>query len=147
MWASMLDVHVAGVTEDECFSSARSHNLNPLWLLSTGILFQVFERPDVMHLYLSRHAGCPALFTSLGQDPSFQFRPFPGVLLHFVLNGCGDIPGEGDASPSGYQWFLSLSRDRDLESLVFFPIDIQFRSIFFVYFANGHLVFKRQRLC
>ena len=99
----MLDVHVAGVAEDERFSPARSHNLNPLWLFSASVLFQVFERSDVMHLYLSRHAGCPALFTSLGQDPSFQFRPFPGVLLYFVLDGSGDIPGEGDASPGGYQ--------------------------------------------
>src|SRR6266568_627211 len=146
MWASVLNVHMTSMAEDERFPPACGHDLNPERLLSTCILVQVFQCPYVMDLYLIRHAGRPALFTSLGQQSSFQFRPFPGVLLHFVLNGCGDIPGEGDASPGGYQWFLSLSRDRDLESLVFFPIDIQFRSIFFVYFANGHLVFNRQRL-
>jgi len=98
-----MEVSVTGATQDQRFSAASGHMLNPEGFLSTGILFQVFERPDVMHLYLSRHAGCPALFTSLGQDPSFQFRPFPGVLLYFVLDGSGDIPGEGDASPGGYQ--------------------------------------------
>ena len=64
---------MAGMAEDQGFPSAGSHDLNPLWLLSTGVLFQVFERPDVMDLYLSGHAGDSALFTHLGEEPLFQF--------------------------------------------------------------------------
>jgi len=123
------------MAEDERFPPACGHDLKPLRFLSTCILFQVFERSHVMYLYLVRHTGCPALFTRLSQEPSFQFRPFPGVLFYFVLDGCGDIPDEGDASPGGYQWLFPFTWDRDLQSFVFSPLDIQFRFVLLVHLA------------
>lgn len=64
---------MAGVAEDQGFPVACGHDLHPLRLFSACILFQVFERPDVVDLYFVRHAGCPALLTHLGQEPLFQF--------------------------------------------------------------------------
>src|SRR6266702_5041174 len=115
---------MASMAEDERFPPACGHDLNPERLLSTCILVKVFQCPYVMDLYLSGHAGRPALFTGLGYESSFQFRPFPGVLLHFVLDGCGDIPGKWDASPGGYEWLFAFTRDRNLQSFVFLPLDI-----------------------
>ena len=62
-----MSVHVAGVTKNQGFSLAGSHDLDPLRLLSACVFFQVFESPDVMDLDLVRHAGCFALFAHLGQ--------------------------------------------------------------------------------
>ena len=69
----MLNIHMAGMAENQGFAATRSHNLNPERFLSTVVVFQVFERPDVMYLYLSGHAGYSALFTHLGEEPLFQF--------------------------------------------------------------------------
>ena len=59
--------------ENQCFPAAASHDLDPLRLLSTCVLFQVFECPDMVNLDFIGHAGCPALFTLLGQEPFFEF--------------------------------------------------------------------------
>ena len=48
MWASILDIHMASTAEDQGFSTAGSHDLNPLGFLSTCVLFQVFECPNVV---------------------------------------------------------------------------------------------------
>jgi hypothetical protein len=67
----MLNVHMASVAENQRFSSAGGHDLDPLWLFSACVLFQVFECPDVMHFDFIGHAGCPTLLTHLGQKPLF----------------------------------------------------------------------------
>jgi hypothetical protein len=56
---------MTGMAEDERFSPTCGHDVNPLRLLSAWIFFQVFQSPYVMHLYLGRHAGRPALFAYL----------------------------------------------------------------------------------
>ena len=63
----MLNIHMAGVAENQRFAAARGHDLNPERLLSTVVLFQVFECPNVVDLYFVRHASCPALFTHLSK--------------------------------------------------------------------------------
>jgi hypothetical protein len=45
---------MAGMAEYQRLPLAGSHDLNPLRLLSTGVFFQVFECPDMMHLDASR---------------------------------------------------------------------------------------------
>ena len=72
---------MAGMAEDQGFPSAGSHDLNPLWLLSPGVLFQVFERPDVVNLDFLGHASYPALFAHLSQQSLFEFRSFSPWLL------------------------------------------------------------------
>jgi hypothetical protein len=64
---------MASTAENQRFSMAGCHDLNPLWFLSTRVLFQVFECPNVMDFDLVCHAGCPALFTDLSQKSFFQF--------------------------------------------------------------------------
>jgi hypothetical protein len=59
--------------EDERLPSASGHDLNPLGLFSSIVLFQIFEWPDVVNVNFCGHAGCPALFVDLGQEPLFEF--------------------------------------------------------------------------
>src|SRR5271167_411270 len=111
MWASILDIHMAGTAEDQSFSTAGRHDLNPMWFFSTGVLFQVFKRSDVVDFDAVCHARCPTLLTDLGQKPFFQFRPTSPPCLGRVLYGRVDIPYEWNASPCGYQRFLSFTWD------------------------------------
>ncbi len=64
---------MAGMAEDQRFSSAGGHDLYPSRLLPTGVLFQVFECSDVVNLDSIGHAGCPTLFAHLGKEPLFEF--------------------------------------------------------------------------
>ncbi len=146
MWASILDIHMASTAENQGFSTAGSHDLNPLRFLSTRVFFQVFECPNVMDFDPVCHASCPTLFTDLGQKPFFQFRSTSPSCLGRVLYGRVDIPYEWNASPCGYQRFLSLTRDGDLESLVHLPLNIQIGLVLSVDFGHRYLVFACQRL-
>ena len=67
-----------------------------------------------MDLYFGRHAGCPALFTYLSQEPFFEFRAFSPLDGYPVFNDRVGVPSQGDASPGRYQGFLTFSRDDDL---------------------------------
>ena len=69
----MVNVHMAGMTKNQCFPLPGSHDLDPLRLLSACVLLQVFECPDMMNLDCVGCAGCSALFTLLGQEPFFEF--------------------------------------------------------------------------
>ena len=64
---------MACMTEDQRFPPAGGHDLYPLRLLSTCVLFQVFECSDVVNLDFIGHAGCPTLFAHLGKEPLFEF--------------------------------------------------------------------------
>ncbi len=64
---------MASTAENQCFSTAGRHDLDPLRFLSTRVLFQIFERPNVMDFDLVCHAGCPTLLTHLSQKSFFQF--------------------------------------------------------------------------
>jgi hypothetical protein len=68
-----LNVHVTGVAKDQGFPLAGSHNLYPLRFLSTWILLQVLERPDMVYLDFVGGAGGSALFTRLGEQSLLQF--------------------------------------------------------------------------
>ena len=64
---------MAGMTQNERFPLPGGHDLYPLRLLSTCVLFQVFACPDMMNLDTIGCAGCSALFTLLAQEPFFEF--------------------------------------------------------------------------
>ena len=138
---------MAGTAEDQGFSMAGRHDLNPSRFFSACVLFQIFECADVMDFDLVCHAGCPTVFTDLGQKPFFQFRPTSPSCLGRVLYGRVDLPYEWDASPCSYQRFLSLTRDGDLQSFVAFPLDIQVGLVLLVDLGHRYLVFPCQRLC
>jgi hypothetical protein len=52
---------MAGVAEDQGFSAACGHDLDPLRLLSACVLFEIFECSHVMHFDPISYAGCSAL--------------------------------------------------------------------------------------
>src|SRR5258708_7190397 len=102
------------MAEDQRLSPAGGHDLNPLRLFPACVFFQVFKGPNVMDLYFGRHAGCPALFTYLSQEPFFEFRAFSPLDGYTVFNDRVGVPSQGDASPGRYQGFLTFSPDDDL---------------------------------
>ncbi len=138
---------MASTAEDQGLSTAGRHDLNPLRFLSTCVFFQVFECPNVMDFDPVCHASGPALFTDLGQESFFQFRSTSPSCLRQVLYGRVDIPDEWNASPCGYQRFLSLTRDDDLQSLVRLSLNIQIGLVLSIDFGHRYLVFACQGLC
>ena len=73
MWVPILNVHVTGMAENKRFPPAGGHDLDPLRLFSTVVLFQVFECSDVVNLNLRGHASGSALFANLGEESLFEF--------------------------------------------------------------------------
>jgi hypothetical protein len=62
---------MTGMAEDQCFASAGSHDLYPVWFLPAIILLQVFQSPDLMHFNLFSRAAGPAYLTDLRQESLF----------------------------------------------------------------------------
>jgi hypothetical protein len=64
-----------------------------------------------------------------------------------VVQGCFDIPLQGDASSDCEQWLLSLAGNGDLQSLVGLPIYFDLGSVFLVGASYRGVVFGRKRPC
>ncbi len=144
----VLDVHVTRSTEDQGLAFPCCHHLYPSGFLSPGILFQVFERQDVVNLDFVGERCCSALLTDLGEQSFFEFGSLaPYLLLGLVLKGCFHIPGERDTAPGGNERVLALSGYDHLKALVLDPIHIQFGAVLVVHLRHRQFVFVRQRLC
>ena len=57
------------MAEDQGFPPSSGHDLNPLRLFSSRVLFQILECSDMVDLYFVHHAGYSALLTGLGEEP------------------------------------------------------------------------------
>ena len=122
---------MASTTEDQRLTPACGHDLYPLWLLSSSVLFQIFKCPNMVHFDFVGHASCPALFAHLSEEPSFEFRSFSiHALFELIHYGRLDIPGQWDASPDGCEWLLSFAWNADLQSFVGLFAYLQVRLVF-----------------
>ena len=72
---------MAGMAEDQRFSSAGGHDLYPLRLLSTRVLFQVFECPDVMDFDLSVMRVAPHCSQTWAKSRFSSSDRFPILLV------------------------------------------------------------------
>src|SRR5258708_778629 len=144
----ILDIHMTRSTEDQGFTFPCCHHLYPSGFLSPGILFQVFERPDVVNLdFVGKRCGS-TLLADLREEAFFEFGSLaPYLLLGLVLKGCFHIPGERDTAPGGNERVLALSGYGHLKALVLDPVHVQFGSVLVVHLRHRQLVFVRQRLC
>ena len=116
-----MKIVMAASAENQRLAATGCHDLDPEWLLPPIISLQVFERPNMMDFDLRRQVSRLTDFTDLCQESLFQFRsaaPFP---LYPLFDGCPNVPGECHASPSCYQWLLSLTCDDDLKDLEALP--------------------------
>lgn len=62
-----------------------------------------------------------------------------------VLSGRIDLPDAWNASPCGYEWFLSFTRNDDVSSFVSLSLNIEVGLVFLVPPVHGYVVCARQR--
>jgi len=134
---------MAGTAEDQRLAMTGSHDLYPTGFFLALVLVQVFEGTDMVDLKVICCVGRPAVFAYLGQQPLFEFRSVMPDLRWLVVKRCLDIPLQGDASPSRYQWLLSLASHGDLQSLVGSPVNFELCPIVPVDVSNRGVVFGR----
>jgi hypothetical protein len=65
-----MDILMTRTAKDQRFAATRCHARHPGRLFPAGILLEVFERPNMVYLYLVRGS---TLFTNLRQEPLFEF--------------------------------------------------------------------------
>jgi hypothetical protein len=67
----VLDIHVAGVTENECLSASGRHDPNPPGFLTTGICVEILEGTDMVDFNRIGEGSCSTVFTGLGEESFF----------------------------------------------------------------------------
>ncbi len=144
---SILDVHVTRSTENQGLAFPCCHHFHPSGFVAACVLFQVFERPDVVNLDFVCERCCSALLTNLGEEALFQFGSLSPYPRRLVLKGCFRVPSEWNTTPGGSERFLALSLNYHLKALVLDPIHVQFGSVLLVHLRHRQFVFVRQRLC